>query len=144
MTGECLSGRSDRPKMIEVVRYSVTVVPSLALDLSVVWLLTHTVGLPMLPAVGLGFVAGGSFNYVVHELWTFHSSARAMSLNRWASYLAAVSSVLGLRILFLYVMDAAAGGQAGSDMQRLLVASGLSFVANYFVSKYLIFRSPRL
>ena len=125
----------------EVARFGVVTGLSLGLDLAVAWSLRTLIGANLVLCVGTGFLAGASFNYVVHELWTFAAASGRLSLRRWAMYVGAMSFVLALRLLTILALGSLVPGQVDETIQVLLIASAISFTVNFLVSRFLIFRA---
>jgi putative flippase GtrA len=126
----------------EMARFGLVTGLSLGLDLAVAWSLSALFGASLVLCVAAGFLAGASFNYVVHERWTFVAASGRLSLRRWAMYVGAMSFVLGLRLLTILTLELLVPGRVDGTMQALLIASGVSFTVNFLVSKLLIFRPP--
>lgn len=124
----------------QFARFTGVGVLGLAVDLGAAWVLTTQGGVPLLLAAGLGFVLGATVNYVAHELWTFAEAGRTLSLARWASYLLGMGAILVVRLVALAGLGAMVGSRAGSDLALLLGATALSFVANYLLSRFVVFR----
>ncbi|EIZ79017.1 hypothetical protein WSK_2562 [Novosphingobium sp. Rr 2-17] len=116
-----------------VVRFGLVSVVGLAIDLSTGWLLLKLAGLPLVIAAGCGFMAGAIANYALHELWTFGSGE--VSARRGAQYLAVLAVVLAARLSAAAVLAKIIAPQVA-----LVAAIGVSFLINYLLSRYLVFR----
>lgn len=130
------------PRMTsEVVRFGLVTGLSLGLDLAVTWGLNALAGLNLVLSVAAGFLVGATFNYIVHELWTFSIRSGRIAPRRWALYVCAMSFVLGLRLGVIGTLQVLAPGLLDATLLVLLVASAVSFAVNFVVSKFLIFRT---
>lgn len=127
---------------LEVIRFGFVTALSLGLDLAVAWCLATVGGMNLVLSVAAGFLSGATFNYIVHELWTFPDASGQVSLRRWSTYVGAVSLVLALRLLVIGALEALAPGRTDGTLLVLLAACGVSFAANFLLSKFFIFRTP--
>ena len=82
-------------------------------------------------------------NYLLHEYWTFRHGAPQPSLGRALRYLGVLGITLVIRLAGVAVLARLAGPAGETPVMQfaiLLAATGISFVANYFTSKMLVFR----
>lgn len=115
-----------------LVRFGVVAVAGLAVDLGTAWLLRPLMALPL--AAFFGFCVGAAFNYLLHERWTF--GTRAASARRGSLYLLALLATLGTRVASVALLE-----RTGlPDLAVLILATGVSFVVNYLLSRFLVFR----
>ncbi|HCM26007.1 MAG: hypothetical protein A2Z99_18250 [Treponema sp. GWB1_62_6] len=59
---------------VQVFRYLIVSVVSLAVDTGILFLLTEAVGLHYLVSAAIGYAAGLVVNYFISVVWVFHSS----------------------------------------------------------------------
>jgi putative flippase GtrA len=122
-----------------LVRFGLVAVAGLAVDLGTGWTLANFAGVPLKIAALAGFCVGAAFNYLLHERWTFRTGTA--SARRGSLYLAALLATLATRIGAVAVLERlVAPGPAGSAAV-LVLATGVSFVVNYLLSRFLVFRS---
>lgn len=124
----------------QILRFGLVAVAGLVVDIGVAWGLVQLWALPILVAATVGFLCGALLNYVLHELWTFQDSSKRLSLARLMAYLLGLWFVLGVRMAGVAVLSILLPGQS---LLILVAATGLSFCANYLVSKSLIFRRTK-
>lgn len=124
---------------MEAVRFFLVAVAGLILDFAVAWSAAHFLNLPLWFAAGLGFLVAAGVNYVFHELWTFRNATRQLSSARALRYTLALFAVLVTRIATVAALSAVVG--TDWPLPILIVGAGVSFVVNYLISKYFIFRS---
>lgn len=122
-----------------LLRFVAVLVAGLVIDLGSAWGLTNIVGLPIVLSAVIGFLAGAVFNYILHELWTFRSSESHLSVRRAALYLSLMLLILGVRLAIITVLSPVLSGPVGS-LLLLIAAAGVSFVVNYLVSRFIIYR----
>ncbi|MBB4858144.1 putative flippase GtrA [Novosphingobium chloroacetimidivorans] len=115
-----------------LVRFGLVAVAGLGVDLGTAWLLRPFMPLPL--AALCGFGVGAAFNYLLHERWTF--GTRAASARRGSLYLLALLATLGTRVGTVALLDRT----ALPDLPVLILATGVSFVVNYLLSRFLVFR----
>ena len=126
----------------DFIRFGVVSLLGLGLDLAVAWTLARGLGVP-LPAAALGgFLAGAALNYGLHEVWTFASKDRRPSVRRGGLYLLTLGITLGVRVATVAALEAFVFPSPEQALATLVAATGLSFVVNYLLSKYVVFRSP--
>ena len=123
----------------EFARFGAITVLGLAIDLLTGLTLARHFGVPLAIAAVLGFAAAASMNYVLHELWTFRRGARRLSFRRGGLYLATLCLTLGARIGTVLAVQRALPAAAENKLATLLFATGISFVVNYGLSRYLVF-----
>lgn len=126
---------------VEVVRFGMVTALSLGLDLAVARSLATLVGFSLGVSVTAGFLAGATFNYIVHELWTFPGASGRLSLRGWSTYVGAVGLVLGLRLIVIWGLEGLASDRTNGTLPVLLVACLISFAVNFVLSKLFLFRS---
>lgn len=125
-------------KLAELARFCIVAVVGLVVDIAVAWSFAEFVGLPLILSATAGFFCGAVINYFLHELWTFQSGDRVISLARMGRYAAGLAVVLivrlatvvGLERLFL---------QGSMTLVILLSATVLSFAFTYVLSLNFVF-----
>ncbi|MCP3445127.1 GtrA family protein [Bradyrhizobium sp. CCGUVB14] len=123
----------------EMLRFAAVIVTGLAVDLTTAFGVTAALGLPMAAGVAAGFFVGALFNYVCHELWTFREKGRALSAHRASLYLMSAVLVLCVRVLVASSLSPWAASLA-SRFAVLIAAAGVSFVVNYLLSRFMVYR----
>jgi putative flippase GtrA len=118
----------------EPLRYLCAVVLGLALDLGVALALRTLLGLPTVLAAAAGFCSGLGLNYLTFEYWVFGRGQPSWTgLGRL--FLAAQTALI-LRLAAVWLL-----GLAGLPAPVVLVlATGLSFAANFFLSRLAVRR----
>lgn len=123
-----------------LIRFGLVAVAGLAVDLAVAWSIAAVAGFPLPIAALCGFLVAASGNYVLHERWTFRSGA-GLSARRGVLYLALMGATLGVRIGAVTVLHSWVFAKA-QVLPPLVLATGFSFLFNFAVSKFLVFRQP--
>lgn len=118
-----------------LLRFTLVAVGGLLIDVAIAWLLADKAGFPLPAAALCGFVCGALANYVAHERWTFGHGA--LSARRGFAYLATTGFVLALRVGSVALLRAVLP-LAGS-LPILVAATGVSFTANYLLSRRVVF-----
>jgi putative flippase GtrA len=122
----------------ELFRFFLVALFGLGLDLAIAWTMAEIFGISLGLAAMVGFVVTAMFNYVVHELWTFQHGARQLSLMRVARYTIVQSLTLMVRLLAIAFLVSMSWTE-GWTLLVLAFAAGVSFVANYAASKFIVF-----
>lgn len=125
---------------LEFLRFFAIAGAGVVLDLAIAWSLASLAGWPVPAAAAAGFVCAAGFNYVLHELWTFRGGERRLSARRAVKYLGVLALTLGVRLAALAALGAVPA-LAGQTFGLLVLATGVSFVANFLASKLLVFRA---
>lgn len=124
----------------DFIRFGVVSVLGLCVDLAGAWTLARWLPLPA-AALG-GFLVGAALNYGLHEAWTFASKDRRPSVRRGGLYLLTLGITLGVRVASVAALEAFVFPAPDQALAALVMATGLSFVVNYLLSKYVVFRPP--
>lgn len=122
-----------------LARFTLVIVGGLAIDLSVAFLLAELAQLPLTVSATIGFLAGALFNYILHELWTFKAASATVSPVRAALYLVSSFITLCVRLATISIFEPFVTG-ALSRLAILVAATGVSFIANFLLSRFVIFR----
>lgn len=123
----------------QLLRFATVIVAGLAVDLGTGWSLANLADVPLVYAAGIGFFTGALFNYVLHEYWTFRAPESRLSLRRAVLYLAMMCVTLGARLSVVFLLAPQATGRLGS-LAVLIAAAGVSFIANYLLSRFVVYR----
>ena len=125
-------------KLAELIRFGIVAVVGLVVDIAVAWSLAKFIGLPLILAATAGFFCGAVTNYFLHELWTFQSGNRAISLARMGRYAAGLAAVLIVRLATVTGLEWLFP-QGGMTLVILLSATALSFAFTYVLSLNFVF-----
>lgn len=120
-------------------RYAAVVVAGFFLDVAVASLLALWLAAPLGLAAAAGFAAGLSFNYLAHALWTFRGAAAGPSAGGAARFLVSSLLTLAVRLAALSALVAAVPERLAHPTALFVLASGLSFVANFALLKLFVF-----
>ncbi len=124
----------------QFIRFFIVAVGGLVIDLAIVWLTLALLPVHISIAMIAGFSAGALANYLAHEFWTFKSGEGTQaSVGRAASYYVIVSLALGVRVGAATVLE-----HFFPTPQWLwpiiIVSVGLSFVTNFGLTRFVLFR----
>lgn len=131
-------------RFFELVRFGAVTVLGLTVDLAIAWALAVVFLLPLPLAAAMGFGFGALLNYLLHGMWTFSIGRDAFSARRFGSYVVVLAIVLSVRIALVAVVTWIIGDPQGYELAILVAATAGSFVVNYFLSKYVVFRAAHL
>ncbi len=123
----------------EFLRFTAVAVAGLIVDISLAWVLSAVLGLDLVLAAAAGFFAGAALNYLLHEFWTFRHGEHQLSLRRILRYGGALGATLATRLAVVYGLSQVLNA-AQNQLVILLLATVLSFVVNYLLSKLFVFR----
>ncbi|PCD75782.1 GtrA family protein [Pseudothioclava arenosa] len=124
-------------------RFFIVTLAGLGVDLATSWLVLHLFAPPLALAAAIGFLAGAGFNYLLHEIWTFGGGAGRLSGRRFGKYLAVLGIVLVGRLAAVAALSRLAL-LAEYPMAILVLASGVSMLLNFALSRGLVFTAPRV
>lgn len=125
---------AQRARVLEGLRYAVTIVLGLGVDLSLAMAAHRLLGLPLVAGAALGFAGGVVCNYLLFELWVF--ATRRLSWARLGQIGVAGLGVLAVRLGAVWALD-----RLGLPaLLTLAVATGASFTLNFFLSRRIIVR----
>lgn len=123
--------------MPQALRYLVVVVMGLGMDLGVAILLVKG-GAPTLLASAIGLVYGAISNFAMHRIWTFRTAELPPPFPQILGYVASVAIIFPVRLAVLATLQYLP--VSVDDTLALILATGVSFVVNFFVLKSLVFR----
>ncbi len=128
-------------KCLELARFGTVTVLGLIVDLAVAWVLAVVFSVSLPAAAAVGFGCGALVNYLLHGMWTFRTGQGVFSLRRMTLYVIVLAAVLTVRISGVVMLTWIIGGPEGYELPVLMAATAASFVANYFLSKCVVFRA---
>lgn len=120
------------------IRFGLVSVLGVGIDLGIGWSLSHLAAVPLTLAALCGFAVAAIFNYILHERWTFGRS-KGLSARRGGLYSLSLAITLAVRLSIIAAIQSVFRLERGQELFALVPGVGLSFVANYCMSKYLIF-----
>ena len=123
--------------MPQALRYLVVVVMGLGTALGVAILFVKG-GAPTLLASAAGLVCGAAGNFVMHRLWTFRTTEPLPPIPQILGYVASIAIIFPVRLAVLLSLQSFP--ILIDDTLALFLATGVSFVVNFFVLKSLVFR----
>ena len=125
-----------------LIRFGIVAALGLTVDFCVSWTLAEAAGLPLPIAALGGFLVAASGNYVAHEKWTFGKGG-GLSARRGAVYLMLMTATLGVRLGVVSMLQAWVFAR-GQKLLPLVLATGSSFLFNFCVSRWIVFRRPSI
>lgn len=117
------------------LRFLVVALGGLAIDIAVALALHRLGGIALPAAAAGGFVVAASANYLAHELWTFPGDRGGLSALRGGAYVGASLAALAVRVAAVMAGTALLGREGWRAPAVLLLASGVSFVVNFALSR---------
>jgi putative flippase GtrA len=127
-------------RLQEFARFGTVTVLGLIVDLVVAGTLAVVFLAPLPTAAAVGFGCGALLNYLLHGVWTFRAGPGAFAPRRVALYVIVLTLVLTGRIAGVAVLAWLIGDPKGYELAILSAATAVSFVVNYLLSKYVVFR----
>lgn len=121
-----------------LVRFGLVAVVGLAIDLTTAWSLATFAGAPLPLAATIGFAVASAVNYVLHEYWTFGQGS--VSGRRGSLYALTLLATLAARVGCVAALERTALPDPRDRLAVLILATGVSFVVNYLLSRHLVFR----
>ncbi|RLK07367.1 GtrA family protein [Ruegeria conchae] len=125
-------------KRHEFLRYGATVALGLIVDLAAARSVL-AIGVPIELAAVIGVAFGAIFNFVVLDLWAFAGQKAIGSGSRRLRYLGALGVTMAVRAAAVWVLAALLPAQT-APMVILCLAVGVSFTANFLLSKHWVFQ----
>jgi putative flippase GtrA len=123
--------------MSEMLRFFVVTVLGVVLDIAIAYGLHELAGVPLALAAVIGFICAASANYVLHQLWSFQTSSRGLSLRRAAKYGLVAGLTLLVRVCVVAGLDLYLSGAYA--LAILICGAGVSFFVNFTLSKFFVF-----
>ena len=124
---------------LEFLRYVITISFGLGADLTIARI-AFAFGAHLEVAASIGFAVGALFNYVVLNIWAFAGPKIDLSSTRIPRYLVALVASMAVRASAVWILYLAAP-ESTPPMVILCTAVIASFVVNFTLSKYWVFRS---
>lgn len=121
----------------EVIRYTLVAICGLGIDITIAWGLLKIWNITLMFSATMGFFSGAVFNYIMHELWTFQSGFRRLSVNRAFSYFLSLWATLSVRLITVALLSFIM--LAGQDLAILVISAGMSFFVNFAIIKLMVF-----
>lgn len=123
--------------MIRIATFGMISVLGALIDFALTWALVQIAGIGGTIALGLSMIASGTIVYALHQKLTFSDlTGQALHARRWRNFLATTILVYLLRAALLALLT-----RAGAAFEIALASAlVLSFVLNYMVSRFLVFR----
>lgn len=78
--------------------------------------------------------------YFIHQLWTFRSISTGFSSSRLIKFLISSIVVLAVRETTLFSLATLLHIGHSWAVAQLVIAAGLSFLVNFVITRYLVFR----
>jgi putative flippase GtrA len=127
----------ERAVALKAASFAMVGVVNTAIDFSVFWTTVHFLGWPLVPANVLAWLVAVSFSYVMNSFITFGpESGRVLRWRDYATFLASgvAGMVASTATLFAlsYVMPVLAAK---------LISIAISFVVNFSLSHFVVFRA---
>lgn len=120
-------------------RFIIVAALGVTLDISLAWILLSYTGLPITLAAAFGFISAATLNYTLHEIWTFSTTSRTLSLKRAGKYLAAQTFTLAIRLFLVgFLQEITLFGE--HQLIVLSFATAMTFSLNFFISERFIFK----
>lgn len=121
-------------------RFFLVSLLGVVIDIGLVLGLNAFIGVPLRLAAVAGFVVAASFNYVLHEKWSFGNRANQLSRRRLLAFVSVSVVVLCIRLGVLTVLGVFLPTTHLWNSFAVIMAIGFSYLANYGISRWLIFR----
>lgn len=124
---------------MEFIRFLTVTVIGVSLDISISWILTTIIDIPLLGASTCGFLTASITNYYLHEFWTFQSKTYNSSSLRIIKYLFLQILTLASRLVAILYLENIFYDK-NNQLFILIMAAGISFSVNYIISKFFLFK----
>lgn len=125
---------------IVLIRFFMVAVAGLVIDTGIAWSLYHNFGILLTVSSAISFIVAAIINYTMHELWTFRSGQRSLSISRVISYIGVLIITLVARVAAVYLLQLVLLSDTFA-LLILIIAAGISFFVNFITSKMLVFKS---
>ncbi|WP_159086869.1 GtrA family protein [Loktanella sp. Alg231-35] len=124
----------------ESLRFGIVSIIGLCVDIALTWLVFASFGVSLLVSAAIGFAAGACLNYALHEFWTFKRTESRVSIQRLTRYAIALVATLTARLCAVFVFSRVMD-EVQYALLILILATGISFVMTYLISKLFVFKS---
>ncbi|NQE71773.1 uncharacterized protein NG2371_06252 [Nocardia gamkensis] len=130
-------GGSDVDLKTQIIRFTLTGGFSAVVDYGLYSLLLNLVGLPVIVAKSISFVAGTTTAYLINRRWTFQAPpSRARFLAVVALYAVTFAVQVGINNLFYFTLP----GEWWRQPLAFVIAQGTATVINFVVQRLVIFK----
>jgi putative flippase GtrA len=123
--------------MNEFARFFAVTVAGVVIDIAIAFVLHDAFGTPLALAATIGFVIAASFNYVMHQTWSFRTGSRRLSFARALRYAAVAGTTLAARVGVVAALASLFGDSLA--LLILICGAGVSFFVNFGLSKLFVF-----
>lgn len=127
--------------MNEFARFFAVTVLGVVIDIAIAYGLHEVFGTPLAVAATIGFVLAATFNYVMHQTWSFQTGSRRLSMARALKYAAVAGTTLAARVAVVAILADRFGDEYA--LLILICGAGVSFFVNFGLSKLFVFAEPR-
>lgn len=123
---------------MQITRFFFVSISGFVIDIMISYALASQLGVPLWLAAASGFTVAALGNYLLHELWTFRrGKGSLLSSERALHYVISACMTLLFRIVMISSLSAAIEGDFA--LAILIGTAAVSFLINFFISKFLIF-----
>jgi len=126
-----------QPNYLEILKYGSLTFGGLAIDIATSILLVYFVHFPIIVAGAFGLLMGAAANYFIHLKITFKDRLLATSWKGYFKYLQTCMIGAAFRLFTLGILSLFTNF---SSFLSIIIAIGLSFIVNYLLSKYYVFK----
>jgi putative flippase GtrA len=138
----------DRAIVLKAMSFGAVGVVNAIVDATVFWIAARKLGIPIIPANVLAWVVGVSGSYVMNSMVTFaRESGRKLSLRAYLTF--AASGIFGLiantttLVVALSLMPQLTSHEDLQLAGAKACAIGASFLVNFSLSHFVVFRARR-
>jgi len=114
-------------------RFFLANVPGVGIDLVVAFLLLKIFAFKAVSAAGISVFVAAAVMYFIHEYWTFSSTRKGVSVRRLILVIVSALAALLVRYGTISALEKLASDLPYSPYLFIFVATGLSFLTNYFL-----------
>lgn len=128
-----------------LARFLAVAVAGLGVDAAATFLVRLGIGLSLTASGAIGYLAGAIVVFMAHEFWTFPDADKSLRGLPRRLLLYAASQGLGfvVRVAALAGLGIALAVAPFSDILVFCGAVALSFVVNFLVSRFVVFKKKR-
>ncbi len=125
------------PHVREIIIYTAMTFGGLFIDMGLSNLLVYVLHFPLLMAGACGLLAGAITNYFIHLKITFKHRNLSVSWHGLFKYLQTCAVGAAVRLILLTLLG---WFSSFPSVISLTIATGLSFVVNYILSRFYVFQ----